>query len=126
MGGGRGSRDDKGRMLHGGTWCKAGDWPLPAATPTAYHVHRSGALSVAPPAEPRASLAYDFDPDNPVPSIGGTITSGEPIMVGGGFDQREDARFYGCKPPYRPLAERPDVLVFETAPLAADVEVTGR
>lgn len=46
-------------------------------------------------------------------------------MVGGAFDQREAVEFFGSRPPYRPLAERPDVLVFQTAPLAEDVEVTG-
>ena len=31
----------------------------------------------------------------------------------------------GAKPPYLPLATRPDVLVFQTPPLEEDVEVTG-
>jgi len=60
-----------------------------------------------------------------VPSIGGTITSGAPVMVGGAFDQREGPRFFGSEEPYRPLAERSDVLVFQTPPLAGDVEITG-
>lgn len=46
-------------------------------------------------------------------------------MVGGAFDQREAPEFYGSKPPYRPLAERADVLVFQTLSLVEDVEVTG-
>ena len=46
-------------------------------------------------------------------------------MVGGAFDQREAPDFYGSTPPYRPLAERPDVLVFQTPPLTEDIEVTG-
>jgi putative CocE/NonD family hydrolase len=46
-------------------------------------------------------------------------------MVGGAFDQREGPQFFGSRPPYRALAERPDVLVFQTAPLSEDVEVTG-
>ena len=125
MGGGSGRRDANGRILHGGAWMKADDWPLPAAIPTAYHLNADGSLSTARQTAHKASRTWDFDPANPVPSIGGTITSGEPIMVGGGFDQREDARFFGCKPPYGPLAERADVLVFETEPLIADVEVTG-
>jgi putative CocE/NonD family hydrolase len=70
-------------------------------------------------------MAYRYDPRDPVPSIGGTITSGAPIMVGGAFDQRERADFFGSTEPYRPLAERDDVLVFQTEPLTADVEVTG-
>ena len=46
-------------------------------------------------------------------------------MVGGAFDQREAARFFGSTEPGRALAERPDVLVFQTPPLAEDMEVTG-
>ena len=46
-------------------------------------------------------------------------------MVGGAFDQKEGPRFFGSREPYRPLATRPDVLVFETAPLTEDMEVTG-
>ncbi len=46
-------------------------------------------------------------------------------MSPGGFDQREAPQFYGCRPPYLPLGARPDVLVFETAPLVEPLEVTG-
>ena len=46
-------------------------------------------------------------------------------MVGGAFDQHERADFFGSTEPFRPLSERPDVLVFQTEPLEEDVEVTG-
>jgi putative CocE/NonD family hydrolase len=46
-------------------------------------------------------------------------------MGAGGFDQRESSEFYGSTQPYLPLASRPDVLVFQTEPLAENVEVTG-
>ena len=57
-----------------------------------------------------------------MPTIGGPISSVQPI---GAFDQREAPAFFGARPPYRPLAERPDILVFQTAPLIQAVEVTG-
>jgi hypothetical protein len=47
------------------------------------------------------------------------------LMRPGGFDQREAASFYGCRPPYLPLGSRADVLVFQTEPLREPVEVTG-
>jgi putative CocE/NonD family hydrolase len=53
------------------------------------------------------------------------VTSGQPLMVGGAFDQREGPQFYGSQQPGRALGDRPDVLVFQTPPLSADVEVTG-
>jgi putative CocE/NonD family hydrolase len=125
MGGGSGRRNAQGRMDHGGRWRAERDWPIPDAKATIFHLHGDGRLDVAPPTADAPSLSYDFDPDHPVPSIGGTITSGKPVMVGGAFDQVEGPRFFGSREPYLPLAARPDVLVFETAPLTEDVEVTG-
>jgi uncharacterized protein len=125
MGGGSGRRNAQGRMDHGGRWRAETDWPIPDARLTPFYLHRDGRLSVEPPASGAAPLSYDFDPARPVPSIGGTITSGKPVMLGGAFDQREGPQVFGCREPYLPLAARADVLVFETEPLTADVEVTG-
>jgi len=125
MGGGSGRRNGAGRMDHGGRWRAERDWPIPDAKATMFYLHGNGTLHTSPPDADGPPLGYDFDPDHPVPSIGGTITSGKPVMVGGAFDQVEGPRFFGSREPYLPLAARPDVLVFETAPLAEDIEVTG-
>jgi len=125
MGGGSGAKRPDGRLDHGGRWRAEPDWPLPSARPTPYYLHADGALSPAPPTAAEAAHSFKYDPRHPVPSIGGTITSGQPIMVGGAFDQREGERFFASEVPGRPLAERPDVLVFQTPPLGADTEVTG-
>jgi putative CocE/NonD family hydrolase len=125
MGGGSGRRNAQGRLEHGGRWRAERDWPIPDARLTEYHLHGDGRLLSQAPATDAAPLVYDFDPDRPVPSIGGTITSGKPVMVGGAFDQVEGPRYFGSREPYLPLAARPDVLVFETEPLSEDVEVTG-
>jgi putative CocE/NonD family hydrolase len=124
MGGGSGRRTPEGRLDHGGRWRRATDWPPPEMQPTAFYLHGSGLLSRRMPAA-AAPLAYDFDPDNPVPTIGGAIASGAPIMHAGAFDQRETSSIFGARHPGRALAERPDVLVFETQPLAQDIELTG-
>lgn len=124
MGGGSGRRTPEGRLDHGGRWRRATDWPPPEMRPTAFYLHGSGLLSRRMPAA-AAPLAYDFDPDNPVPTIGGAIASGAPIMHAGAFDQRETSSIFGARHPGRALAERPDVLVFETQPLAQDIELTG-
>jgi putative CocE/NonD family hydrolase len=125
MGGGNGHKNFQGRLNHGGSWRSAKDWPLPEIQTTRFYLDKSGSLSPTTPQADQEPLEFIYDPRNPVPSIGGTITSGEPLMVGGAFDQREDPRFYGSKPPYRPLGERPDVLVFQTPPLINAVELTG-
>ncbi len=125
MGGGSGRRNAAGRMDHGGRWRAEADWPIPDTQITAFHLHGDGQLDRARPAAEAPGISYDFDPNHPVPSVGGTITSGKPVMVGGAFDQVEGPRFFGSREPYLPLAARPDVLVFQTEPLTEDVEVTG-
>jgi putative CocE/NonD family hydrolase len=125
MGGGSGRKNAAGRMDHGGRWRTEKDWPIPDAKNTPFYLYERGALSPAPPTGKSAQKTYVFDPADPVPSIGGTITSGEPVMHGGAYDQREGPRFFGSREPYRPLSARPDVLVFETDMLEEDVEVTG-
>jgi uncharacterized protein len=99
--------------------------PLPRTRWTRYYLGAERQLSKALALRAAAVLSYDYDPAKPVPTIGGCITSGRPLMVGGAFDQREAPEFFGSRPPYRALAERSDVLVFQTAPLADDLEVTG-
>jgi putative CocE/NonD family hydrolase len=128
MGGGSGRRNQQGRMDHGGHWRAEKDWPIPDLRNTKYYLHGEGGggrLATQLPAVGAAPVSYDFDPEHPVPSIGGTITSGEPVMRGGAYDQKEGPRSFGSREPYMPLAARPDVLVFETEVLQADVEVTG-
>ena len=125
MGGGSGRKNSAGRLDHGGRWRAEKDWPLPDTRWTAYYLGADRALSPSGPPRRAAVLSYQYDPHNPVPTIGGCITSGRPLMVGGAFDQREAPEFFGCKAPYRALAERPDVLVFQSPPLAAELEVTG-
>jgi predicted acyl esterase len=70
-------------------------------------------------------LSYDFDPSHPVPTIGGAFSSLEPIATAGAFDQVEAPEFFGCAPPYLPLASRSDVLVFQTETLSEPVQIVG-
>ncbi|MEE3260072.1 MAG: CocE/NonD family hydrolase [Candidatus Latescibacterota bacterium] len=147
MGGGGGYRTSSGRLFHGGRWRDEAEWPLERTQYTEYYLHGDGTLASAKPNADGGSTVYRFDPANPVPSIGGNVSSlsaigplprGVPdsthapwrarvqqILEPGGFDQTEGPQFYGCKPPYLPLGSRPDVLVFATEILAEDVEVTG-
>ncbi|MEU5031256.1 CocE/NonD family hydrolase [Streptomyces milbemycinicus] len=125
MGGGDGRRDEAGRMRHGGQWRTDTRWPPSGTRETAFYCHTSGELSERPPAERQAWVEYDFDPADPVPTLGGQVTSGEPVMVGGAFDQVPDARFYGAREPYLPLNARPDVISLVTPPLAEPLVVAG-
>ena len=123
MGGGSGRRTLEGRLDHGGHWRAEADWPLPGTVFTDFHLHADGGLSpeVAAPGE----CSWRHDPDHPVPTIGGAIASGAPVMEAGGFDQRETPGLFGATVIGRSLADRDDVLVFQTEPLDQAVEVTG-
>ena len=125
MGGGSGRRNKDGCMDHGGAWRTGTDWPLPETQFTEYFLCPDGSLSTEPVQSGDAALSFNHDPLHPVPTIGGPISSGSPVMEGGAYDQREEKRFFGSTPPYLPLSARPDVLVFETPPLTQDVTVVG-
>ena len=125
MGGGSGRRNPEGRLDHGGKWVEEIAWPPPRVKETAFYLQQGGGLSISLPQLGGQPSSYRFDPHNPVPTIGGNISSGLPIMEPGGFDQRETEEFFGCKAPYLPLASRPDVLVFQSDPLAESLEITG-
>jgi uncharacterized protein len=125
MGGGTGRRNAAGRIDHGGRWRTERDWPLPGTRNTPYFLTADGQLVESEPRSKHSKRTFNYDPRHPIPTIGGTVTSGQPLMVGGAFDQREARQFYGSQQPGRALADRPDVLVFQTPPLATNVEVTG-
>lgn len=125
MGGGSGRKNEAGRLEHGGSWITAAGWPLPGTRFVPYHLHGDGGLREATPSSDASALRWRSDPRTPVPTIGGAITSMEPVISGGPYDQRERPDIFGCRPPYLPLASRADVLVFQTEPLAQDVVVAG-
>ncbi|MCC6306744.1 MAG: CocE/NonD family hydrolase [Rhodobacteraceae bacterium] len=122
MGGGTGRRDAHGRRQHGGIWREDRAWPLPASTVRAFHLAADGILSDRPAG---GSVLLQTDPRHPVPSRGGQITSGEPLMQGGAFDQVATPAVFAATPPFLPLAARPDVLTFSTPPLPAAIEIAG-
>ncbi|WP_439568458.1 CocE/NonD family hydrolase [Sphingopyxis sp.] len=124
MGGGSGRRLASGRIDHGGRWRTAPAWPLPDVTMQPLYLRDKSRLGEQPLTATHAKFTHD--PYSPVPTIGGAIASGAPVMEAGGFDQRESPDFFGSKPPYVPLAQRPDMLVFDTDPLDTDLELTGQ
>lgn len=125
MGGGSGRRTAEGRLDHGGRWRTALAWPPEETQIRTLALGAGGTLSERTPEDQGAWLEYDFDPRDPVPTIGGQVTSGEPVMSGGAFHQRPDERFFGAAEPHLPLDSRPDVLVFQTPPLTEDLAVAG-
>ena len=147
MGGGSGQRTPAGRLMHDGGWRDENEWPLARTKFTPFYLHEDGSLNTEPPVDGDSSTTYRFDPSNPVPSIGGNVSSlnelgslptgvidpafaprdsrMHEIMSPGGYNQVESDEVFGCQPPYLPLGSRSDVLVFQTSPLEEDMEVTG-
>jgi predicted acyl esterase len=76
------------------------------------------------PAPLRGATSFVFDPQNPVPTIGGNISSGDGILLQGAWDQRGGPHVWNWTRPI-PLSARNDVLVFQSDPLEDDLEVTG-
>jgi putative CocE/NonD family hydrolase len=128
MGTGDGRKDDKGRLNHGGYWRNEQQWPPSRAVATPYYLSSAGLLAAAKPAAAErsaaASTSFTFDPRDPGPTIGGNISSGNDIMLQGAWDQRGGPHVWNWQQPI-PLSARNDVAVFQSPPLADDMEVTG-
>ncbi len=123
MGGGDAHRTAEGRVFVGGRWRDEKEWPLARAKTTPYYLH-AGAVLATDPAAAAAPVTYRFDPQHPVPTLGGNLSSQGALASAGALDQRCRTELWTCADA-APLSARNDVLVFSTAPLAQDLEVTG-
>jgi putative CocE/NonD family hydrolase len=124
MGGGDGHKTAEGRIYVGGHWRDEQEWPLARTQPASYYLHARGLLSPDKPTDD-SPIRYLFDPQNPVPTLGGNVSSQGTLMFQGAADQRCRPDFWLCTDS-KPLSARNDVLVFQTPPLQDDMEVTGR
>jgi putative CocE/NonD family hydrolase len=97
-------------VMGANVWRDEQEWPLARAQNTPWYLHEGGTLSLEEPGT-EAPDRYDYDPANPVPALGGA-TLMAPEYPAGPYDQRL-------------IEARPDVLVYRSAPLHRDTEVTG-
>jgi hypothetical protein len=124
MGTGDGSKTKEGRLLHGGYWRDEQEWPLARTEYVAWHLQPNGRLSPDSPPADGGHTDYEFNPRQPVPTIGGNISSGNDILLQGAWDQRGGPHVWNWTHPL-PLSARNDIVVFQSEPLAQDLEVTG-
>ncbi len=117
------ARTPTGGSFHGGYWRERDTWPLAGTRMVPYYFHADGSLSTAKPRERASSHDVHVRP------------------AASGADDRRRRRRRGSRtapttsvrtrasrrraPPYLPLSARSDVVVFQTEPLAEDVEVIG-
>jgi putative CocE/NonD family hydrolase len=145
MGGGDGRRNQDGRLNHGGGWRSEREWPLARTEHVKYYLRAAGGLSTERPGEAETAVSHNHDPRHPVPTISASSGVGVLLPLPEGFDlETDDAKEYmdaifpdggahqkegpdlvGARPPYPVLADRHDVLVFQTELLESDVELTG-
>jgi uncharacterized protein len=101
-------------------WRQEDDWPLARAQNTKYFLHSAGkanslrgdgTLSSAAPGRETADQ-YAYDPATPVPTVGGPLCCDSKRLQPGPRDQRA-------------VESRDDVLVYSTAPMSQEMEVTG-
>lgn len=120
MGGGSGRVNEKGRREHGGAWRSAPRWPPHTREKPLF---LGAGFTLAARAGEAPPVTYEFDPRNPVPTIGGRYGMGN--WTPNCFQNqvcRQGA--LGCRDE-RPLTERDDVLSFISAPLEEAIEVSG-
>jgi putative CocE/NonD family hydrolase len=105
-------------LMGANKWKSAAGWPLPQTQWTNYFLSgaggiadRTGSLDTAAPG-PQAPDTYTYDPAYPAPSLGGHSCCGAQSGPQGPFDQT-------------PVEQRSDVLVYSSATLPNDTEVTG-
>jgi uncharacterized protein len=124
MGGGTADHIDSSQINIGGTWQTATAWPLPETQYVPYYLRSNGVLSPQPP-RIEAPDSYDYDPNDPVPTIGGNISSGSVFAPAGAYVQHCRRESPACHGTTDDLASRPDVLTYQTDPLDQDLEVVG-
>ena len=97
------------------TWKSYAAWPVAGTEPTNLYLHADGSLSFTAPAAAEGCRGYISDPANPVPFRKRPM-SGTYVTPDWQWWEAADQRF---------LQGRPDVLSYTSAPLDADLTVTG-
>lgn len=93
------------------TWREEREWPLARTVYTPWYLRPGGGLGPEAAAPGTSPSEYTSDPRDPVPTVGGNLLFPS-WNAGGPHDQRV-------------LDGRTDILRFTSAPLEADLEVTG-
>lgn len=121
--GGAGTKNAAGRLQAGGSWQEFDTWPPRQMRETAFYLTPDHHLT--PHKSAHGTLSYTYDPTNPVPTVGASVSSGAGVVMPGPYDQICSPVHLACGTQTGPLNARPDVLSFTTAPLDNDLEVTG-
>jgi uncharacterized protein len=97
-------------LMGANQWCVASDWPPPEVRTVPYYLGPRGALTRYPPRNRTEADRYTYDPQDPTPTVGGSLISY--VYPTGGVDVSVSQR-------------RSDVLTYTTQPLTHDLDVVG-
>jgi putative CocE/NonD family hydrolase len=109
-------------LMGDNVWRDEQEFPLARARATRYYLHATkgangaqgdGRLTATPPRR-EAPDRFQYDPANPVRTLGGRLCCG-----------KDFAPYHPGPADQRPNEPRADVLVYSTGPLPKDLEVTG-
>jgi putative CocE/NonD family hydrolase len=109
----------------GGVWQTAPTWPPPDVEYVPYYLHGGGGLGPDLPSRLDPPDGYAYDPLDPMPTVGGNISSGSIFAPTGAYVQRCRPEWPACRGSSFDLAERSDVLTYQTDPLGQDLAVVG-
>ena len=123
MGGGDTSKNKADRLQSEGVWKTAKTWPPEGFRDQKFYLHGDGTLQMNPSQSPVPSR-FQYDPRNPVPTLGGNIDSGKHLVPRGAQNQVPPPDYFAAGNRL-PLSARHDVLTFTTSPLERDLEITG-
>jgi len=97
-------------LMGANEWRSAEAWPPPEATQKRLYLKDDGALASDPPAAASSPDTYIYDPDDPTPTLGGSILSA--VYRAGSVDVSG-------------LQQRGDVVTYTTDVLDQDLDVVG-
>jgi putative CocE/NonD family hydrolase len=97
-------------LMGANQWCAAGAWPLPEAQTVHLYLGSGGTLSADAPRSNSNPDSFTYDPDNPTPTVGGSIVSY--VYPPGSADVSE-------------AQKRSDVVAYTTERLEDDLDVVG-
>jgi putative CocE/NonD family hydrolase len=98
-------------LMGANRWIEDREWPPAHSRQRKLYLAARGALAGKPPSH-AAPDRYVYDPRDPVPTRGGPVCCNPSVFPWGPMDQR-------------PVEQRPDVLVYSTAPLKQDTTAAG-
>ncbi len=93
-------------------WRAEHEWPLSRAVDTSLYLRAEGRLDYEAPSADEDPDSFTYDPADPVATVGGALSMSSEFEAGPKDQTSTEARA--------------DVLTYTSAPLLADIEVTGR